>query len=181
MAYNLVVSRYARALFALASEQKRLDKVAQDLQSLSIAISENGDLRTLVTSPVIDRRDAVKTIQAIAKKGGADDTSIQFLGLLAKNNRLNLVQDINRALVEMIDEAKGNMTATVTVAAPLDQKQHDNLFASLKKMTGASIRMKMVVDNSILGGLVIQIGSKMIDNSVRRRFERLELAMKGTI
>ena len=59
MAYNLVVSRYARALFALASEQKRLDKVAQDLQSLSIAISENGDLRTLVTSPVIDRRDAV--------------------------------------------------------------------------------------------------------------------------
>ena len=180
MAHNLVVSRYAKALFALAKEQKRLDKVAQDLQALSAAIEENVELRKLVKAPVVERRVAVSAIQAIAKKSGADSLTHDFLGLLAENGRLRLVQGVTQAFVEMIDVEKGNLTASATVAAPLDQLQHDALAASLKKTTGAAIRLKMVVDPDILGGLVVQIGSKLIDNSVRRRLERLELSMKGT-
>lgn len=181
MAHHLVVIRYARALYALAQEQKKRDKVAQDLQALSAAITENADLRRLVYSPVIDPASVLRAVQALADKGKADPLTRNFLGLLVENGRLDMVQDVTRALVDMIDAETGNQSATVTVASALDQQQLDALAASLKKMSGATVRLKMIIDPAILGGLIVQIGSKMIDNSVRRRLERLELAMKGTV
>lgn len=181
MAQNLVVSRYAKAIFTLAREQNKIDKVAQDLQALSASIEESSDLASFVHAPLVDRNVAANVLRALAEKGKADPVTADFLCLLAQKRRLDLVQDITRALVDMIDADKGNLTASVTVAAPLDQSQLDALAASLKKMVGAAVRMKMIVDPSILGGLIVQIGSKMMDNSVRRRLERLEMLMKGTV
>ena len=174
-----LAGRYATALFALAKENNSIDAVQASLDILSAAMAESDDLRALTSSPVLSREDAGKAIAATAKALGLDPLSTNMLGVLAANRRLDQIQAVIRAFSTLASDHRGEITAEVTSAHPLDDKQIDALKAQLKKRVGSDVSVSTAVDSSILGGLVVQIGSQMIDSSIKTRLNTLSQAMKG--
>lgn len=174
-----LAGRYATALFALAEEHKSIDAVQASLATLSEAMAESDDLRALTSSPVLSREDAGKAIAATAKFLGLDSLTTQTLGVLAANRRLDQVPAVIRAFNTLASGHRGEITAEVTSAHPLDDKQIDALKAQLKKRVGSDVSVSTAVDPSILGGLVVKIGSQMIDSSIKTRLNTLSQAMKG--
>lgn len=174
-----LAGRYATALFALAKENNSIDAVQASLDTLSAAMAESEDLRALTSSPVLSREDAGKAIAATAKALGLDPLSTNMLGVLAANRRLDQIQAVIRAFSTLASDHRGEITAEVTSAHPLDDKQIDALKAQLKKRVGSDVSVSTAVDSSILGGLVVQIGSQMIDSSIKTRLNTLSQAMKG--
>lgn len=174
-----LAGRYATALFALAKENNSIDAVQASLDTLSAAMAESDDLRALTSSPVLSREDAGKAIAATAKALGLDPLSTNMLGVLAANRRLDQIQAVIRAFSTLASDHRGEITAEVTSAHPLDDKQIDALKAQLKKRVGSDVSVSTAVDSSILGGLVVQIGSQMIDSSIKTRLNTLSQAMKG--
>ena len=171
--------RYAAALFDLAQGGKALDATATDLAGLKAAIAESADLRMLITSRGISRADAGKAIAAVAGAMGLADLVTRFLGVLARNGRLSALPDIIRQFETMLSAWKGTTTADVTAAHKLTAAQKKALEAKLKARTGREIEVDVTVDPSILGGLVVRIGSEQIDSSIKTRLERLGQQMKG--
>ncbi|WP_373491911.1 F0F1 ATP synthase subunit delta [Parasphingorhabdus sp.] len=174
-----LAGRYATALFALAKENSSIDSVQSSLDTLSAALAESDDLRALTSSPVLSRDDAGKAIAATAKSLGLDTLSTNMLGVLAANRRLEQIPGIIRAFSTLTSDHRGEITAEVTSAHPLDAKQIAALKAQLKKRVGSDVSVSTAVDPSILGGLVVQIGSQMIDSSIKTRLNTLSQAMKG--
>ena len=174
-----LAGRYATALFALAKENNAIDAVQASLDTLSRAMAESDDLRALTSSPVLSRENAGKAIAATAKALGLDPLSTNMLGVLAANRRLDQIQAVIRAFSTLASDHRGEITAEVTSAHPLDDKQIDALKAQLKKRVGSDVSVSTAVDSSILGGLVVQIGSQMIDSSIKTRLNTLSQAMKG--
>jgi len=174
-----LAGRYATALFALAKENNSIDAVQASLDTLSAAMAESDDLRALTSSPVLSRENAGKAIAATAKALGLDPLSTNMLGVLAANRRLDQIQAVIRAFSTLASDHRGEITAEVTSAHPLDDKQIDALKAQLKKRVGSDVSVSTAVDSSILGGLVVQIGSQMIDSSIKTRLNTLSQAMKG--
>ncbi|PHR15312.1 MAG: F0F1 ATP synthase subunit delta [Sphingopyxis sp.] len=174
-----LAGRYATALFALAQEKNSIDVVQASLATLKNALAESDDLRALTTSPVVSRDDAGKGIAAIAKTLDLDPLSTNLLGVLAANRRLDQIPAVIRAFSSLAYSHRGEITAEVTSAHPLDDKQIDALKAQLKKRVGSDVSVSTAVDSSILGGLVVQIGSQMIDSSIKTRLNTLSQAMKG--
>jgi len=174
-----LAGRYATALFALAKEKNSIDTVQASLDTLSVAMAESDDLRALTSSPVLSREDAGRAIAATAKALGLDPLSTNMLGVLAANRRLDQIQAVIRAFSTLASDHRGEITAEVTSAHPLDDKQIDALKAQLKKRVGSDVSVSTAVDSSILGGLVVQIGSQMIDSSIKTRLNTLSQAMKG--
>ena len=174
-----LAGRYATALFALAEENNSIDAVQASLDTLSAAMAESDDLRALTSSPVLSRENAGKAIAATAKALGLDPLSTNMLGVLAANRRLDQIQAVIRAFSTLASDHRGEITAEVTSAHPLDDKQIDALKAQLKKRVGSDVSVSTAVDSSILGGLVVQIGSQMIDSSIKTRLNTLSQAMKG--
>ena len=174
-----LAGRYATALFALAEEKKSIDKVQTSLNILSAALAESDDLTALTSSPVLSREDAGKAVAATANFLKLDDLTTNMLGVLAANRRLDQIPAVIRAFTTLASGHRGEVTAEVTSAHPLDDKQIDALKAQLKKRVGSDVSVSTAVDPSILGGLVVKIGSQMIDNSIQTRLNTLSQAMKG--
>ena len=174
-----LAGRYARALFDLATQDKALPEVEASVAALGEALSASPDLGALVASPVISRVDAAKAIAAIAAQMRLDPMTTSFLGVLAKNRRLAKLRDIVRAFDSMTAAYRGEASADVTSAHPLSPAQVTALKAKLKSRLGRDVSVNLSVDPTILGGLVVKVGSRLVDSSIRTRLNTLAIAMKG--
>ncbi len=171
--------RYASALFELANENKAVTAVESDLDNLGQAIRESADFAELIRNPQISREAAAKAMEGIAGVLGLSDLTKNFLGVLAGNRRLSALPEIVRAFATIAAAARGEVTAEVTSAHPLSASQLEALVAKLKEREGKDVKIKASVDPEILGGLVVKIGSRQIDSSIRTRLNSLAQAMKG--
>ncbi len=171
--------RYATALFELARDAKALDSVERSLAAVSAALADSADFKALTTSPLIGRGDARKAIAATAQALKLDATTANFLGVLADNRRLSQLPQILRAFRTLLANHRGEAAADVISAHPLDQGQQDALRQQLKTRLGRDVSIDLSVDPSLLGGLVVRIGSQMIDSSIKTRLNTLAHAMKG--
>lgn len=171
--------RYATALFALAGEQKKVAAVEADLAKLRAALDESAELKTLTTNPVLSREAAQNAILAVAKSMKLDALTANTLGVLAQNRRLDQIGAVANAFATLAANERGEVTAEVTTARALTAAQNKALVAQLKKRVGSDVAINAKVDPAILGGMVVQIGSQMIDNSIQTRLNSLATAMKG--
>ncbi|SCW82127.1 ATP synthase F1 subcomplex delta subunit [Sphingobium faniae] len=171
--------RYAVALFDLARDGKALDPVAASLSTLKAAIAESADFKGLINSPVLSRNMAGEAIAAVAASIGTDPLTTKFLGVLAENRRLSQLPAIIRAYETLLSNHRGEVRAEVTSAHALTKTQVTALARSLKARVGRDVAVDAKVDPAILGGLVVKIGSQMIDSSIRTRLNSLAHAMKG--
>jgi len=174
-----IAERYASALYELADEQKSLDQVADDLRGVRAALAESEDLRRLVKSPAIPRDAQERALQAIAKSAGMSELSQKFLGLLARNRRLFAVDTMIGAFLDILAARRGEVTAHVTSATKLGKAQRDKITDAVKKAVGPNAKIETHIDPSILGGLVVRVGSRMYDSALSSKLQRLEIAMKG--
>lgn len=171
--------RYATALFELARDAKAIDKVEASLATVRQGLSESADFKALTSSPLIGRTAAVKAVEAVATVWNLDSTTAKFLGVLAENRRLGQLGAIIRAFRSLAAQYRGETTAEVVSAHPLDAAQVDALKQQLRTRTGRDVNVDLSVDSSLLGGLVVKIGSQMIDSSIKTRLNSLANAMKG--
>ena len=174
-----LAGRYASALFGLARDEKQIDAVTRSLDSLEAAMAESPDFLTLVTSPLIGRADAGKTVRALTPALGVDQITGKFLGVLADNGRLGELKAVIKAVRQLAAGHRGETTAEVTSAHPLDDEQVARLKANLKARLGREVIVDAKVDANILGGIIIRHGSQMIDASIRTKLNTLANAMKG--
>ncbi len=171
--------RYALALFELAGDGKAIDQVEKSLTAVRDALDQSDDFRTLTTSPLVARGAATKAVLATADQLGVDPTTRSFLGVLAENRRLAALPAIIRAFRQLAARHRGEATAEVTSAHPLGAEQVDELKQQLRLRLGREVAVELAVDPTLLGGLVVRIGSQMIDSSIRTRLNGLTAAMKG--
>ena len=171
--------RYALALFELAESAKAIDRVEQSLRSVRDALDGSDDFRALIASPVVQRGAATKAVLATADQLGVDPTTKSFLGVLAENRRLGQLPAIMRAFRLLAARHRGEVTAEVTSAHPLNDDQVSALKQQLRQRVGREVNVDLAVDPALLGGLVVRIGSQMIDSSIRTRLNALSSAMKG--
>jgi F-type H+-transporting ATPase subunit delta len=171
--------RYATALFELARDARQINAVEASLATVRQALAESDDFRALTTSPVIARDAAGKAVAAAAGVMNLDATTTKFLGVLAENRRLRDLPAIIRAFRGLAAGYRGETTAEVTSAHPLTDEQVDQLKQALRQRVGSEVSVDLAVDPALLGGLVIKIGSQMIDSSIRTRLNSLAHAMKG--
>jgi F-type H+-transporting ATPase subunit delta len=171
--------RYAGALFELAKEQGQGAEVEGALKGFEALLGESEDLRRFVRSPVISGEEQAKALSAILAKAGVGGLTANFLGLLAKNRRLFAVGDIIKAFMARAAAARGEVQAEVASALPLTDAQRAQLESVLKGQLGKDVRLAAKVDPHLLGGLVVKLGSRMIDNSVRTRLNGLRAALAG--
>lgn len=174
-----ISGRYAIALFELARDANVLDAVSGDLASLVKAMDESADLTRLVRSPVIGRNDQGKAMGAVLDKMGAHALTKQFLGLIAHNRRLFALSDMVRDFTRLLAQHRGEVAGEVVSAQALSDKQLTDLKAQLKKAVGSEVRINTRVDPSLLGGMTVKVGSRMVDGSLRTKLQNLKIAMKG--
>ena len=174
-----LAGRYASALFDLARDERQIDAVSRSLETLKGALADSADLKALIASPLVGREASGKAIGALAPSLGLDPTTTNFLGVLARNGRLRQLPDIIRIFGRLASEHRGETTAEVISARPLDDSQIAALRANLGERAGRSINIDARVDPSILGGIVVRLGSQMIDASIRTKLNTLATAMKG--
>jgi F-type H+-transporting ATPase subunit delta len=174
-----LAGRYALALFGIARDQQQIDAVTRSLDSLEAALTESKDFRTLVSSPLVGRADAAKTVAALIPALGVDPTTANFLRVLAENGRLGELKNVIRTVRRLASGHRGETSAEVTSAHPLDDRQVAELKAKLKARVGRDVAIDAKVDPNILGGIVVRLGSQMIDASIRTKLNTLALAMKG--
>jgi F-type H+-transporting ATPase subunit delta len=175
-----VPGRYASALFELASEEKSVDKVGAELGQFQAAIDQSEDLARLMRSPVYSAEDQMAAIDALAARQGISGTTLNFIRLMAKNRRLAAISDCIKAYRSLVAQAKGEVVAEVTSAEKLSDKQVADLKVALKASAGRDVSLNLKIDNAILGGLIVKMGSRMIDNSLQTKLQNLKIAMKGT-
>lgn len=171
--------RYASALFDLASESGTVSAVESDLEKIGEAIKESDDFASLIRNPQISREAAGKAMDAVAEVLGLAPLTRNFMGVLAGNRRLNALPQIIRAFSAIAAAQRGEATAEVTSAHVLNDNQIEQLRRKLEVREGRNVKIKTSVDPELLGGLVVTIGSKRIDSSIRTRLNSLAQAMKG--
>jgi F-type H+-transporting ATPase subunit delta len=170
--------RYATALFELARDEKSVDAVKADLDKFSAMLADSADLARLVRSPVFSAEIQSKALAAVLEKAEISGISAKFLKVLTANRRLFAVSDVIRAFRALVAKFKGEATADVTVAEPLSDKNLDALKTALKSVTGKDVALNVKVDPSIIGGLVVKLGSRMVDSSLRTKLNSIKHAMK---
>jgi F-type H+-transporting ATPase subunit delta len=171
--------RYALALFELARDDRALDQVSTDLDTVSAALAESGDLRALIKSPLVGRTDLRKAIAAVAESLGLGKIATNLLGVLASNRRLVQLPAVIRGFKSLAAAHRGETTAQVVSAHPLDAEQIGALKDKLRHRFGKDVAIEATVDKSILGGLIVKMGSRQIDGSIRTKLNTLAHAMKG--
>ncbi len=174
-----LAGRYATALFDLARDAKTIEAVETSLATVKDMAAQSDELRALLASPVLSRAAAGQAIAAAAKAMKLDPLTSNFLGVLAANRRLTQLGAITRAFRSLAADHRGETTAEVTSAHALDSKQVEALKKQLKARVGRDVTVDLSVDPAILGGLIVRIGSQMIDSSIRTRLNTLAHAMKG--
>ena len=173
-----IAARYAAAVFDIAREAKGLKALETDIGALDEMIGESADFRTLLTSPLYGRDEQSAAVAAVAKKMKLKDTVANLLGLLAAKRRLFVLPAIIARLKDMLAEERGEVTAEVTSAKALTKAQSDKLAKTLKAQVGTDVTIKQTVDESLIGGLIVKVGSKMIDTSIRSKLNALQNTMK---
>lgn len=171
--------RYAVALFDLASDDESLDRIAGDLDRLDALLTESDDFRRTIASPVLGRDQQGQLVARVASELDLCETVAAFLGVLAQNRRLSILDAAIRDFRRLREAYRGEARADVATAQPLDAEQMEALQARLKDMTGRDVAIDARVDESLIGGLVVRMGSRMIDGSLATRLDGLERAMKG--
>ena len=171
--------RYATAFFELAKEQSQIDSIAADLEKLAVLAAAEGDIQSFMHNPTLRREDQAAALQAIAEHLKLSKLTAQFLGTLAMKRRLDTLGLVVKDVAAQIAAHKGEITAHVTAAQALDQKQIGDIAANLKEVLGMDVRVTLTVDPEIMGGLIIHVGSKRIDSSVRTKLDRLHRALKN--
>ncbi|HZG07872.1 MAG TPA: F0F1 ATP synthase subunit delta [Allosphingosinicella sp.] len=174
-----LAGRYATALFELARDERQLDTVGASLLTVRDALRDSPELRELTTSPLVGRDEALGAIRAAATAMRVDPITANFLGVLAQNRRLAQLGNVIRFFGLLAAQHRGEITAEVTSAHPLDDDQVGALKANLKSRLGRDVAVDLTVDPTILGGLVVKVGSQMIDGSIRTKLNGLAQAMKG--
>lgn len=174
-----LAERYGAALFDLADERKELDAVAGDLQALRAMLRDSAEFRRLIRSPVLSREEQGKAIAAIAAQAKLSSLTQNFLGLLARNRRLFVLPEIIGSFLQQLAERRGEVTAAVIAAQDLSPAQRAAVDEQLRKAVGRKVAVDLQIDASLLGGLIIKVGSRMIDASLKSKLHRLQLAMKG--
>jgi F-type H+-transporting ATPase subunit delta len=173
-----VSGRYATALFELARDEKSIDAVRADLDKFDTMLADSADLKRLVRSPVFSSDAQLRALSAVLDKAGISGISANFLKILTTNRRLFAVDQVIRAFRALVAKFKGEATADVTVAEKLSDKNLDALKAALKSVTGKDVSLDVKVDPSIIGGLVVKLGSRMVDSSLRTKLNSIKHAMK---
>lgn len=174
-----LAGRYANAVFELARDQKAVDAVSTDLAGLRRAVETSPDLARLVRSPVFSAEDHAKALKAILDKMGAHPLTGKFVLLLAQKRRLFVLNQIITAYESLVAKSRGETEAEVTAARHLKDNEIAELKAVLKSKLGKEPRLHSRIDPTLLGGLIIKVGSRMIDTSLRTKLEGLRAAMKG--
>jgi F-type H+-transporting ATPase subunit delta len=173
-----IAGRYASAVFDIAKDGNNLKAMEQDVDALDAALSESADFRDLITSPLYNREQQASAVKAIAQKIALSDTMANLLGLLADKRRLFVLASIVGTLRDLLAEDRGEVTAEVTSAKAMTKAQSDNLAKALTEQVGKSVSIKETVDASILGGLIVKVGSRMIDTSIASKLNALQNNMK---
>ena len=173
-----MAGRYATALFELARDQGELERTETALAGLAALLDESADLRRFVRSPVFSAQDQARVVAAIAAKAGMGTLAANFLQLVVKNRRLFALGDIIAGFRKLAAQSRGELTAEVTAAIPMSDALTQELKATLKAKTGKDITLRTKVDPAILGGLIVKIGSRMVDSSIRTKLNNLKIAMK---
>ena len=175
-----LAGRYAGALYALAEESGKIDAVVKDMNGVAELVSANQDMRTLVESPAITWAEQTKAVTAVLEKGGADALTVKFVGTVASNGRLHALSRIISAFLAEHARRRGEVSAEVISAVEMDDARRARVEQAVSKLAGSDkLSLSMRVDPSLIGGLVVRIGSRMIDTSIRTKLNRLETAMKG--
>ncbi|HUC47136.1 MAG TPA: F0F1 ATP synthase subunit delta [Hyphomicrobiaceae bacterium] len=174
-----MAGRYAAALFELAKDQRQLDEVERNLSALSQMLEQSGDLRRVVLSPVITTDDQAKAFNAILAKAGVAGLVGNFVNLIVRNRRLFALKDMIKAFRALLARERGEVSADVTSAHPLTPEQMRALADTLKTSIGKNVRIDTRVDPNLLGGLVVKVGSRMIDSSLRTKLNNLKVVMRG--
>ena len=174
-----LAGRYANALFELARDQKAIDAVSTDLASLRRALETSADLSRLVRSPVFSAADHAKALTAILEKMGANALTTKFVLLLAQKRRLFVLLPIIAAYERLVARSRGETEAEVTATRALSDGEIAELKSVLKSKLGKEPRLHAKIDPTLLGGLVVKVGSRMIDSSLRTKLDGLRAAMKG--
>ena len=174
-----LAGRYASALYALADQQSALDDVAGDLTALRQFLAESADLDRLVRSPVLGRDEQAKGIAAVMDKAKAHALTAKFIGTVAMNRRLFALKDMIDAFLAELARRRGEASAEVTTAVKLTDKEVEAVTESLRKVMGQKVAVNLSVDPAVIGGMIVRVGSRMIDSSIRTKLQRLRLAMKG--
>ena len=172
--------RYATALFELANEAKSLDQVEADFDAFDRMLDESPDLLRLVRSPVYSADEQVRALGAVLEAAGAATLTANFLKLTARNRRLFAVRDMITGFRQLVAAARGEVPAEVVSAHELNPDQVKALKDELKAAESRDVKLTQRVDPAILGGLIVKVGSRMIDNSLRTKLQSLKVAMKGT-
>jgi len=173
-----IAQRYATAVFDLAREGKAFKALEADVDALEAALADSEDLRRVLISPLIPRDEQGRAVTEIAKKMDLSQTMSGALGLMARNRRLFAVPAFLSILRRMIAEEKGEVSAEVTSATVLTKAQADALAATLKERFGKQVKLNVAVDESLIGGLIVKVGSKMVDTSIRSKLAALQNSMK---
>jgi len=173
-----VAGRYATALFELAQETNAVDAVKSDLERFDALVAESADLARLVRSPVFSADEQLHALSAVLDRAGIGGLAAQFLKLTAANRRLFVVRDMVRAYRDLVARHKGEATAEVTVAEELRDEHLTALRDALKAVSGKDIDLAVKIEPAILGGLVVKLGSRMVDTSLRTKLNAIRQAMK---
>ena len=174
-----LAGRYASALFGLARDERQVDAVSRSLDALSQALLDSKDFAELIGSPLVSRKEAGKAFAALGPQLGLDPITGNFVGVLARNGRKGELRNVIRAFGRLAAEHRGETTAEVVTARPLNDDQISQLKQQLRTRAGRDVNIEAEVDPNILGGIVVKLGSQMIDASIRTKLNRLATAMKG--
>ena len=176
---DLISDRYASALYDLASEKKLVDVVLDDLLFIQSMIKNNKDLKLVIKSPLIKSNDKLEILQNILKSKNPNELSSTFLKVLSKNKRFQKTLDIISQFKNINAQKRGDVLADITSAEKLSSEQQDNIKEQLRTILGDKLSLSYKVDKQIIGGLIIKVGSKMIDTSLSNKINKLKIAMKG--
>lgn len=174
-----LAERYAAALFELADERRALDAVSDDLRALRAMLHESGDLARLLRSPVLSREQQGKGLALVAERAELSDLTRDFLAVVARNRRLFAVPAMIEAYLAKLAERRGEVTAEVTAAQPLTEAQNTALTDQLRRAVGGQVAVDLKIDPSLIGGMIVKIGSRMVDGSLRSKLQRLRLALRA--
>ena len=176
---DLVSDRYESALYDLAAEKKLVDPVLEDLSNLKNILKDNKELSLVVKSPLITSIDKLNIFESLLKKINANELTSTFLKVIEKNKRFSNLASIITQFMNINSQKRGDVLADITSADELNDDQKNNITNQLKSILGDKLSLSFDVDKNIMGGLIVKVGSKMIDTSLANKINKLKIAMKG--
>ena len=176
---DLVSDRYASALYDLAAEKKLVDAVLEDLSNLKLILNDNKELSLVIKSPLITSNDKLNIFENLLKKINANELTTTFIKVIEKNKRFSNLASIITQFININSQKRGDILADVTSADELNDDQKNNITNQLKSILGDKLSLSFDVDKNIMGGLIVKVGSKMIDTSLANKINKLKIAMKG--